>query len=74
MFKENTMKSCMDCLHCKIQVSKKTLRCTLRHWQDFGLGREIYTINYDEVGKTYMKIRDRKVFGAAISCKDYEAM
>lgn len=68
------MKSCIDCLHCKVRVSRKTLRCTLRHWQDFYNGREIYTVRHNEVGKSYMRIKDREVFGAAVSCKDYEAM
>jgi len=68
------MKTCSDCLYCKIRISKKTLMCSLNNWYTYGMGTKVFIVNKGEVGKRDMNLRHRTIFDMAQSCGDYEEM
>lgn len=77
-------KSCKDCKFCKINLSKKTLRCMpgidehgndKSHWRkDNEDGNEEHIFKLDlsnEFLKKNIKLNHRKVFEMAEKCEDY---
>ena len=68
------MRTCSDCLHCKIRVSKKTLSCSLGYWRDYNWKPKTFQVNKGEVGKTDMNLKERAIFKMAQKCEDYEGM
>ena len=69
------MKSCLDCLHCKMINSSRYLKCSVGIWmKDMKDGFEEKTVKLNKSERCGLSIKPRGVFKAAHTCFSFETM
>ena len=73
--KKGGMKSCLDCLHCKMINSSRYLKCSVGIWmKDMKNGFEEKTVKLNESERYRFNIQQRGVFKTAHMCLYFETM
>jgi len=69
------MIDCRDCLHCKVNISKQTIRCDKAYWIRDNLKPKVFKINLRiEVSEANLNVKYRQQFGIAHKCPDFVNM
>ncbi len=75
------MKTCLDCLHCKVKLKDTILKCKREKWGKVShLSRNEYVNTYANLGnleivvRQLKKIRYKYVFDTAERCELYNEM
>ena len=66
------MKTCIDCLYCKIIIAKQVLRCSLRHWSKFDGSEKLVKLGRHET--IIVKPTYRELFAGAERCVNFNFM
>ncbi len=62
---------CLDCKHCKINISKKILRCKRGHWLKANEDEKILKLNHTEASTLH--ITWRNIFAQGRKCYDLKS-
>lgn len=63
---------CLDCKYCKVNISKRTLRCREGHWVYDNLMEK--HISLGDLEAETLRIKPRKLFLQGKNCRDMDLL